>query len=235
MPQKDCWGPVKSPQRLPKEPPRRSKTPPRRLKTSPRRDFNGFWKPKWSQIGNKIASRSGVIFKIPWKPKLPIFPIEFNHFSRNRGSTFGCKIEQKSVRKSHPRWNASIQLPFDTKIEPKTPPRRSKAPQDAPRCPKRRLKPSQDILKKPQNAPRRLSRRPQDAPRHTQDAPRQPPHAPRHDQATPISSKRRPDPPGPRFWTILATTFKDCWWDFEDLGRILDGNLDRHFDEFKFT
>ena len=164
--------------RRPQDTPKASKT---RLKTSPRRDFNGFWEPKWSQVGNKIASRSGVIFKIPWKPKLPIFPIEFNHFSRNRGSIFGCKIEQKSVRKSHPRWNASIQLPFDPKIEPKTPPRRSKAPQDAPRCPKRRLKASQDILKKPQNAPRTPLKAPS---RRSQTHPRRPKATPRRPQTS---------------------------------------------------
>ena len=50
-------------QDTPETPQDTTKTPPRRPKTPPGRDFGGFGEPKWSQVGNKIASRSDVILK----------------------------------------------------------------------------------------------------------------------------------------------------------------------------
>ena len=111
---------------------------------------------------------------------------------------FGCKIGRISIREWHPRRYATIYLSFATKIEPKTPPRRSKTRQYAPGCPKGRLKlPPSD----PTTRPGRLQRRPQDALRGTQDAAR-------HTQDAPMSSKSRPDLPQ----TSILDNFGD---DFE--------------------
>ena len=70
------------------------------------------------------------------------------------------KIHEKSIRKCHPRWKASILLHFARKSS-------LRRPQDGPRRPKRR----QDT---PQSPPRHL----RDAPRRSQDASQDAPGTP---------------------------------------------------------
>ena len=85
------------------------------------------------------------------------------------------KIDEKSIRKCHSRWKASILLHFARKSS-------LRRLQDGPRRPKRR----QDTAQSPPRHLRDAPRRSQDA---SQDAPGTTIKSPRHDQNAPIASK----------------------------------------------
>ena len=102
---------------------------------------------------------------------------------------------------------------------PKTPPRRSKPPQDTPLRSQGAHKTPQDAskmpLRPPQGAPKTAPGRPQDAPKHPetpQDVPRRPKTAPRRLQDAPKTPPRRPKAPQgapktrafPIFWYHFA-------------------------------
>ena len=117
--------------------------------------------PSWHQ--NHIQKRLYV--KIARKQKVPIFPIEFNDFSRFGDRFWEAKSTknrlkngiQDSMPKFNPLWTEN--LAQDTS---KTPPRR---PHDAPRRPQDGPKTPQDDPKtaqvSPRTTPKTLSRHPQ--------------------------------------------------------------------------
>ena len=69
-------------------------------------DVNGFWIPKWSQVGTKMGSKINVNFErrfFKQKTNLEEKPC----FLRSKRSKLGANIDQKSIKKRSPRWDAS--------------------------------------------------------------------------------------------------------------------------------
>ena len=70
------------------------------------KDFGGFWKAKWSQVGTKIDQKSMPIAKCDFL-KNRALAAAGARFLRFWGSKLGAKMDQKSFKKQGPRWNAS--------------------------------------------------------------------------------------------------------------------------------
>ena len=66
------------------------------------KDFGGFWMLKWSKVEVKMGSKIGVNFERRFFKK-PCF----STFLRSNRSKLRTKINQKSIKKWNPKYNAS--------------------------------------------------------------------------------------------------------------------------------
>ena len=69
-------------------------------------DFSRFWYPKWTQVGTNIGRKIDVNFERPIFLKYCKTNVIFMIFEA-QGSKLEEKIDQKSMKKRSPRWNAS--------------------------------------------------------------------------------------------------------------------------------
>ena len=67
---------------------------------------DGFWLPKWSQVGTKMGSKINVNFERRFFKKL-YFSERKTMFLRSSRSKLGANIDQTSIKKRSPGWDAS--------------------------------------------------------------------------------------------------------------------------------